>query len=243
MRTVGWIGIVSLAALAGCVTKGTFQAKEVELATCRTQLSDTQTQAKSDMEAAAQTRQRLEGELASCLASVAAAKEAADTLKAREADLRDRLQKELTDKDVEISLLKGQLSVRVLDRILFKSGSAEISPGGQDVLDKLAAALVRTTDMIRVEGHTDDVPIGATLKAKYFSNWELSAARAAAVVRYFQHRHMIDTQRLEVVGFAEHRPIAPNDSAANRQRNRRVEIQLTAAQAPPRETAVPPGGR
>jgi chemotaxis protein MotB len=97
--------------------------------------------------------------------------------------------------------------------------------------------------MIRVEGHTDDVPIGATLKDKYFSNWELSAARAASVVRYFQHHHKIDTQRLEAVGFAEYRPIAPNDSVANRQRNRRVEIQLTAAHEPPRETAVPPGVR
>ncbi len=242
MRAVG-IVIVSLAAAAGCVTQGTFEAKEAELAACRARLTETQTQVKADMEAAAQARQRLEGELAGCLANVAAAQEAAETLKAREADLRERLQKELADKDVEISLLKGQLSVRVLDRILFKSGSAEILPGGQDVLDKLAAALTRTTDMIRVEGHTDDVPIGAALKDKYFSNWELSAARAAAVVRYFQHRHKIDAQRLEVVGFAEHRPVAPNDSAANRQRNRRVEIQLTAVHEPPRETAVPPNGR
>lgn len=243
MRAVRLLVIASLAASGGCVTKGTFQAKEAELAACRTQLTETQKQAKSDMDAAAQTRQRLEAEFASCVASAAAVKEAADTLKAREADLRDRLQKELTDKDVEISLLKGQLSVRVLDRILFKSGSAEILPGGQGVLDKLAAALTQTTDMIRVEGHTDDVPIGAALKDRYFSNWELSAARAAAVVRYFQHHHKIDAQRLEAVGFGEYRPIAPNDSSANRQRNRRVEIQLSAAHEAPRETAVPPAAR
>ena len=67
--------------------------------------------------------------------------------------------------------------MQVLDKILFKTGRADIQPAGQAVLEKLAMVLKETDDMIRVEGHTDNVPIGAQLKEKYFSNWELSVAR------------------------------------------------------------------
>ena len=96
------------------------------------------------------------------------------------------------------------------------------------MLDKLASVLKNNDDLIRVEGHTDNVPIGERLKDKYFSNWELSAARAASVVRYFQYGHSIDPVRLEAVGYSEYRPVVENDSDTNRQRNRRVSIELAA---------------
>jgi chemotaxis protein MotB len=170
-----------------------------------------------------------EAELAACLlGTTKSANQNAERLKAREAELRASLQKELASRDVEISRLRDQLSVRVLDRVLFPSGSAKILPAGENLLGKLAPALAKGNERVRVEGHTDNVRIGEKLQDKYSSNWELSTARAASVVRYFQRRGQVDPKRLEAVGSGEHKPVAPNDTADNRQRNRRVEIVLTA---------------
>jgi chemotaxis protein MotB len=153
-------------------------------------------------------------------------------LQNQEKQLRERLSKELTDKNVEIEQLQGQLSVRMLDKIVFKSGSVDILPQGMEVLDKLADAIKDSTDTIRVEGHTDDTPISGKLKVKYPSNWELSAARASAVARYLENKHYINPKRLESLGFSMYHPVAPNDSEENKQRNRRVEIVLKPAPEP-----------
>lgn len=144
---------------------------------------------------------------------------------------RDKFQTEIAARNVEIENLRGQLSFRVLDKILFRSGSADILPEGQQVLAKLADLLASEDDLIRVEGHTDNVPIGAVLKEKYPSNWELSGARAASVVRYFENSKKIDPTRMEAVGFSMYRPIATGDTPQELQRNRRVEIVLQ----PPRK--------
>ena len=240
---VAFLAVVS-AVLSACVSTGTYDQKVAELSACQDERLAMQAKAKTELDATIATQLELEAGLQGMKSEYEACKKATDEarqygekLKQREADLRGRLQKELTDKDVEISQLKGQLTVSVLDKILFKSGSADILPAGQAVLEKVARVLVQTDDMIRVEGHTDNVPIIGRLKEKYYSNWELSAARAASVVRYFQlGEHKIAPLRLEAVGFAEYRPLAANDSDANKQRNRRVEIVLTAVK-PPDETA------
>lgn len=222
--------------LSGCVSNATYDQKAAELSACQDERLALQEKAKAELDATFVEQQKLEtdfhgmkDEYEACKKTADAARDYAEQLRQRENDLRGRLQKELTDKDVEISSLRGQLSVSVLDKILFKSGSADVLPAGQAVLEKVARVLASTDDMIRVEGHTDNVPISSRLKEKYFSNWELSAARAASVVRYFQMgENKIDPLRLEAVGYAEYRPVAPNDDDANRKRNRRVEIILTA---------------
>lgn len=244
MRT-GFIVAGAVLLLAGCVSTGTYDQKVAELSACLDERLALQDKAKNELDANFVEQQKLETDLhgmkdeyESCKKAAAATREYADQLKQRETDLRGRLQKELTDKDVEISSLRGQLSVSVLDKILFKSGSADVLPAGLVVLEKVARVLAATDDMIRVEGHTDNVPISGQLKEKYFSNWELSAARAAGVVRYFQlGENKIGPQRLEAVGYAEFRPVAPNDNDVNRKRNRRVEIILTAVK--PRVEAEP----
>ena len=147
---------------------------------------------------------------------------------AREAELRQILGQELSEKNVELEYLKGRLTIRMLDRILFKSGSAHILPEGKLVLDKLAVTISKTQDLIRVVGHTDDIRISAALQRKYPSNWELSAARASSVVRYFQESHGIDPLRMQAVGLSKYRPITENTGDVARQRNRRVEVILTA---------------
>jgi len=240
--------VIAALALDGCVTSGTYDQKVAELSTCQDERLAMQDKAKTELDATIAAQQELEAglqgmktEYEACKKATEEARQYGEKLKQREADLRGRLQKELTDKDVQISQLKGQLTVSVLDKILFKSGRADILPAGQAVLEKVARVLVQTDDMIRVEGHTDNVPISERLKEKYYSNWELSAARAASVVRYFQlGEHKIEPLRMEAVGFAEYRPVAPNDSDASKQRNRRVEIVLTAVKPPVETTPASP---
>jgi chemotaxis protein MotB len=218
--------------LTGCVSTSTFDEKQAELAAC-------QKQAKNDLDACKSARSEIDTKLTVANQELSVYRQAAearqsklDALQNQEKQLRERLSKELTDKNVEIEQLKGQLSVRMLDKIVFKSGSADILPQGTEVLDKLADAIKDSTDTIRVEGHTDDTPISDKLKVKYPSNWELSAARASAVARYFETKHFINPKRLESLGFSMYHPIAPNDSDENKLRNRRVEIVLKPAAEP-----------
>jgi chemotaxis protein MotB len=239
MKRIWRLALVAGVFLTGCVSTSTFDQKQSELAAC-------QKQARSDLDACQSARAEAESKLAVANQELGVYRQAAEARKSKldemqkqEADLRERLSKELTDKNVEIEQLKGQLSVRMLDKIVFRSGSADILPSGMEVLDKLAEALKGNTDTIRVEGHTDDTPISAKLQAKFPSNWELSAARAAGVARYFETKQGIDPKRLEAVGFSMYQPVAPNDSPDNKQRNRRVEIVLKPAAEPEPAAAAP----
>ncbi|MFA6902778.1 MAG: OmpA family protein [Gallionellaceae bacterium] len=260
MKIRWMIALLLVPALAGCVTSKTFEAKEAELAALRDELNASQAQARNNLDelgamkeqldscrskaeadagAALEARTKVEHELADvrrdlalCSKYTEAARNYTETLKAREENLREKLKAEVSAREVEISRLRDQLTVRVLDRILFKSGSAEILPEGKKVLDKLVTVLASTDDMIRVEGHTDTVPIGERLRQKYYSNWELSAARASGVVRYFEAGNHIDPVRMEAVGFSKFHPVAPGETAEDLQRNRRVEIVLTSPRIP-----------
>ena len=144
-----------------------------------------------------------------------------------DAKLEEELKKKLADKDVLISRLKDQLKVTVASEILFPSGSAELSQEGVDVLRKVAAAVNKSQDEIRVEGHTDNVPIAPVLGQYYPSNWELSTARAAVAVRALEATGMVPASRLCAVGYGDSRPLAPNDDAEGQAKNRRVEIVFT----------------
>ncbi len=201
----------------------TLAAKEAEVTACHGELAALQQSAQADQVACKAMAEKLRKQAQ----AVEKAAKQAQRMKELEAGLRQRLQSEIGNKDVEIDRLRSQLSVHVLDRILFGSGSAEIQSRGAQVLDAVAAALAGGDETIRIEGHTDSVPIGPALKEKYFSNWELSTGRASSVVRYFIDAHGIDPVRMEAVGYSEFRPLAPNDTWEGRQRNRRVAIVLT----------------
>ena len=108
---------------------------------------------------------------------------------------------------------------------LFASGSARLEAGIEPVVLRVAEALDRVPGAILVTGHTDDVPIRT---ARFPSNWELSTERAASVVKLMAGK-LKDPARLRAEGLADSAPVAPNDSAANRARNRRVEIILRSA--------------
>lgn len=113
-----------------------------------------------------------------------------------------------------------RLVIRMTSAILFKEAQASLTPQAEKVLAGLAPVLARAPSMLRVEGHTDDVPIKS---AQFPSNWELSTARAISVIRYLED-HGIDRGRLSVAGYGEFHPFAPNDSTERRALNRRVEI-------------------
>ena len=109
------------------------------------------------------------------------------------------------------------------DRILFDFGKDAINREGFPFLDKIAQVLADVPYPLRVEGHTDNVPIQTK---RFPSNWELSIARAVNVVKYFAQVRNIDPRRLSAVGYGESRPVVQNDTPSNRAKNRRVEILL-----------------
>lgn len=142
-------------------------------------------------------------------------------------DLVSNLRDEIQEGEVTISRLKGYLTVNLIDRILFESGSAELNPDGERVLKKVSEVLKDMQDReIRVEGHTDNVPIARAARSRFPSNWELSAARASTVVR-FLIEHDVPAEKLAATGYAYYRPVADNDTPENRRLNRRIEIILT----------------
>ncbi len=142
---------------------------------------------------------------------------------------------------IELMELRGRTTVKMKDKILFASGSATLGPDGKVALRKVADALRGLTGkVIRVEGHTDDVPTGAS--GPFRSNWELSTARAVAVVHFLQDGG-VDPTRLSGAGFSQYQPIASNDTPEGRSLNRRIEIVLVpiegAVPAPAAKPAVP----
>jgi chemotaxis protein MotB len=159
-----------------------------------------------------------------------------------------QLQKEVSEGQIAIQRYEDKLTLNVAEKIFFDSGSAELKPTGKEVLRKVGNILKGLTDkVIRVEGHTDNVPIAPSLRAIYPTNWELSAARALTVVRFLQEFTGVPPQMLVVAAYGEYRPIALNDTPANRQKNRRIEIVLqnrdimkrTEAPLKPEQKAAP----
>lgn len=116
---------------------------------------------------------------------------------------------------------RGLVVTVVTDRVLFDTGSADLRPEGQGVLDAVASALLNLPNPIAVEGHTDNQPIAG---GPYPTNWELSTARATSVLRYLIGAYHLDPKRMSAAGYADQRPLVPNDTDAHRAENRRVEV-------------------
>ena len=135
------------------------------------------------------------------------------------------LKKELEAGQIQVQQMRDGLSVNVAQEILFASGSAALDKGGTEVLRRVADQLKATNYQIVVTGHTDNKPIGAGLVNRYPTNWELSGARAASVVRLFVDAG-VPADRLLAVAMGETHPVAPNDTAEGRAKNRRIELRM-----------------
>jgi len=141
-------------------------------------------------------------------------------------DLLEKMKKEISEGQITISELKGKLTVNMVDAILFDTGKAEVKQEGLTVLKKVISILKGETEKaIRIEGHTDNVPISGTLAKRFPTNWELSAARAINVTRFLQEQG-IDPDVLSAVAYGEFKPISDNETQEGRAMNRRIEIIL-----------------
>lgn len=170
-------------------------------------------------------RERLASELANHRDELAARNHEVESLRSTYDGLVGDLEAEVSAGQMEIERLRDGFEVNVSDQFLFDKGRADLKPSGRDVLQRLAQEFSRSSGRIEVIGHTDDVPIRGTLSRKFPSNWELGAARAAAVVRFFEE-FGVPGARLSAVSRGSGTPLAPNDSEENRARNRRIEIRV-----------------
>ncbi len=145
-------------------------------------------------------------------------------------EIESSLKEQIAQKDIKLEEIEGKLKVTFVDKILFDSGSVAVKPKGQEVLLKLADSFRDSEDQnIAVEGHTDEVQIGLALIDRFPTNWELSTARATAVVRFLQEKGNIAPERLTASGFSFYRAVATNDTPEGRKQNRRIEIILIPA--------------
>ena len=167
-------------------------------------------------------------ELHDRLAEEAKAKEAeVGRLKSTYDKLVGELQEEIKKGDITVTRVMDKLSVNLVEKILFDSGSAEIKPEGLKVLDRVGGILKSVADkQIRIEGYTDNVPIGSRLTETFPTNWELSAFRAVNVVRYLSGPVGVPSHLLSAAGLADNRPVASNETKEGRSQNRRIEIVL-----------------
>lgn len=127
--------------------------------------------------------------------------------------------------DVDVQVIKGVVYISLADNMLYKSGSYEIGERAGETLSKIAKIITDYKDYdVLVEGNTDNVPIS---QKNIRNNWDLSALRASSVVQALQTRYGVDPKRLTTAGRGEYNPVASNDSAVGKQRNRRTQIIIT----------------
>ena len=142
-------------------------------------------------------------------------KELDEVISSQLADIKDKIEIDGSDEEI---------TIRLMGESTFDSGKAVIRPQMKPLLKKVAELIQGNANDIIIAGHTDNVPI---LRGPYRTNLRLSTARASAVAEYIISHSMIDPQRISTMGFGEYRPIDTNETAAGRQKNRRVEIILS----------------
>lgn len=246
-RHVSSAALLTLFAAAGCVSQGEFDklqsAKNQEIASLQSSRSALEQQVRNlesqraslESQRASLEKQRdsLAKEKDTLSQQVAALEQQRAHLQASEKQVEARydtllanLNEEVKKGQLQVRQLRGMLTVDVAEQLFFDSGRATLKETGKQLLQKVAESLKGYEDKaIRIVGHTDNVPITKGLQKVYPSNWELSAARATTVVRFLQDAG-IAPERLLATGRAEYAPVAPNESAEGRQKNRRIEITL-----------------
>jgi chemotaxis protein MotB len=167
------------------------------------------------------------GRIASAPEDTLAANSEENDLDTLQEQLHEALHNEIALREVALRRVNEGLVVSLREFGFFNSGSAAIKPESLSALDRIASILAIRTYRLRIEGHTDNVPIHTPQMA---SNWELSAARATELVRVLIGRYNFEPARLSAAGYAEFHPVASNLTAQGRAQNRRVDIVILAAQ-------------
>jgi chemotaxis protein MotB len=145
----------------------------------------------------------------------------AEQLRELQKELQDLIEKKNLTGHILVSIEERGLVVSFLDPVLFPLGSAQLTPKAKNIVQEVGQILLKSDNYIRIEGHTDDIPINTAI---YPSNWELSAARATSVVQELIKTMSFPPERLAATGYGEYRPRVPNDSMDHKQMNRRVDI-------------------
>ena len=143
-------------------------------------------------------------------------------------DLEDALARAGVSKGAKLQIDARGLEISLTDGDLYDEGKADLLPNGRKVLTVIAPRLKSFDNPVTVEGHTDDTPIR---NSRYPDNWELSSARANTVVRFFLSGYHMDPERLQASGFADTRPLVPNNTPAHKATNRRVVVLISAPAA------------
>jgi chemotaxis protein MotB len=240
------IAALGVALYAGCgVPKEQMDAKSLEAENYRRQYQDESSKVAAlekkvaELTAAldearksqALTEEQLSQALVDSKQKLQKVREELDKKSSQYEELAKSLKDEIQAGKIELSELKGRMVVKMKDKILFSSGSVKINPEGQAALAKVAEALKDVDGkIVRVEGHTDDVPTDP--KGPFPSNWELSTTRALAVVKLLQEKG-VPAQRLSAAGYGEYHPIASNKTAQGKSQNRRIEIVLASEDQAP----------
>ncbi len=124
---------------------------------------------------------------------------------------------------IEVKRDKRGVVISVMDKFLFEAGYAKLREEARPLVDAIAAAVKNYPNVIRIEGHTDNIPINTS---EFPSNWELSSQRAINVAKYFIKRHTMQPDMISTVGYAEYKPVASNNTPSGRAKNRRVDIVI-----------------
>lgn len=230
MNTQCRIGVVALLALAtaGCGPSTKEKQMTSDLAMLQTKSANLETQVGELTKQNASLKTSLD-EAQSQVATMSAEKEQLKAESAQTASQYDSLLSQLSTEvqsgNLQIREYQNMLSVDVAEQLFFASGSATLKGSGKEVLTKVGNALAQYPDkVIRVVGHTDNVPLSKS--SSFASNWELSAMRATHVVRFLQDKCKIEPERLVASGRGPYQPVADNSTPEGRQKNRRIEIML-----------------
>lgn len=228
--------VFAAALTAACgVSKDKYAAKEMEATEYMKKYQD-ESQKAADLEKKNAELQAQVSQTASAKARLEQEKGELERKSAQYEQLAASLKGQIAAGQVEISELRGRMMVKLKDKILFASGSAAIGREGRGALDNVAEAFKDLQGKnVLVAGYTDNVP---TSPKAFPSNWELSTARAIAVVKYLQSKGVAPVM-LGAAGFSEYRPVAGNDSPEGRSLNRRIEIALTPADYQPPVVETP----
>ena len=148
--------------------------------------------------------------------------EAVDKTKKQAAAIKQALSGEISEGMVTVGTDELKITIRINDKGSFKSGTAELMRGFKPVMQRITDAVLESKGTVMVSGHTDDIPISTDW---FRSNWELSSSRAVSVAQFMLDKKL-NSERVVVQGYADTHPLVPNNSRANRSKNRRVEIIL-----------------
>lgn len=208
---------------SGCVSSGKYKA----LLSDRDSLKNSNRKLEMEVDSLTSKNETMAARLDEIEQEKNRALQAKEAQKSTMDEMIKELQGEIEDKTVKISMMEDSLKLELLDKLLFASGSTNLTERGENVLGRIAPILKQAgTREIRVIGHTDEVPPGPSLKDKFPSNWELSGARAAAVISVLQWGYGIEPERMVAEGVAHYRPLAPGTDEEARKANRAVEIIL-----------------